>query len=308
MSSRITHGMMQRNVLADLNAVSTRLSKTQSKIASNKEISRPSDDPFDASRAMALRQSLAATRQQQRNAGDAMGWQEATEQSLGQITDLVHRARELIVRGSTDSADAADRVSIAAELEQIIESVKQNANATYRGSALFSGTKTDTLPYQQGAVDAYAGDMAGLDPLVPGVLREIGPGVTMPINTVAREFLGDGQAAGDGKLLDNLRDAVDALRADDAAALRDTELGRLDDNLDTLLEVRARNGARSNRLESALSRLAEAEESTVKQLSQTEDADIAKTIIDFNSQQAAYQSALRAGATLVQSSLLDFLR
>ena len=83
---------------------------------------------------------------------------------------------------------------------------------------------------------------------------------------------------------------------------------RLAPNLDTLLEVRARNGARSNRLESALSRLSEAEESTVKQLSQTEDADIAKTIIDFNSQQAAYQSALRAGASLVQVSLLDFLR
>ena len=308
MSSRITHGMMSRNVLADLNAVSTRLSKTQQKIASNKEISRPSDDPFDASRAMALRQSLAATRQQQRNAEDATGWQDATEQALGQITDLVHRARELIVRGATDSSDAQDRVSIATELDQIIESVKQNANATYRGSYLFSGSKTDTVPYQQGAVDAYAGDEAGLDPLIPGVLREIGPGVTMQINTVAREFLGDGQAAGDGKLLDTLRDAVDALRADDAATLRDTELANLDTNLDSLLEVRARNGARTNRLDSALSRLSEVEESTVKQLSTTEDADIAKTLIDFNSQQAAYQSALRAGASLVQASLLDFLR
>jgi flagellar hook-associated protein 3 FlgL len=307
-SSRITHAMMQRNVLADLSAVSSRLSKTQTKIASNREITRPSDDPFDASRAMALRQSLAATRQQQRNAEDAQGWQEATEQSLSQITDLVHRARELIVRGATDSADGQDRASIATELEQIIESVKQNANATYRGSYLFSGSKTDTLPYRQGAGDAYAGDEAGLDPLVPGVLREIGPGVTMPINSVAREFLGDGQAAGDGLLLDNLRDAVDALRTDDGAALRDTELGRLDANLDKLLEVRARNGARTNRLESALSRLSEMEESTVKQLSQTEDADIAKTLIDFNSQQAAYQSALRAGASLVQTSLLDFLR
>jgi flagellar hook-associated protein 3 FlgL len=167
--------MMQRNVLADLNSVSSRLSKTQSKIASNKEISRPSDDPFDASRAMALRQSLAATRQQQRNAEDAMGWQDATEQSLGQITDLVHRARELVVRGATDSADAADRSSIATELEQIIESVKQNANATYRGSYLFSGSKTDTLPYQQGAVDAYAGDEAGLDPLVPACCARSGP-------------------------------------------------------------------------------------------------------------------------------------
>ena len=308
MSARITHGMMQRNVLADLNSVSTRLSKTQQKIASNKEIERPSDDPFEASRAMALRQSLAATRQQQRNAQDALGWQDATEQSLGQITDLVHRARELVVGGATDSADAQDRTAIAAELEQIIESVKQNANATYRGSYLFSGTKTDTLPYQQGAVDTYAGDLAGLDPATPGVLREIGPGVTMSINTVAREFLGDGTAAGDGKLLDTLRTAAVALRSDDATTLRDTSIGRLDANLDTVLEVRARNGARSNRLDSAISRLSEVEESSVKQLSQTEDVDIAKAMIDFNSQQAAYQSALRAGATLVQTSLLDFLR
>ena len=45
-----------------------------------------------------------------------------------------------------------------------------------------------------------------------------------------------------------------------------------------------------------------------EQLSNTEDADIAKTMIDFNSQSAAYQAALRAGANIVQSSLMDFLR
>jgi flagellar hook-associated protein 3 FlgL len=56
------------------------------------------------------------------------------------------------------------------------------------------------------------------------------------------------------------------------------------------------------------SRLQETEESTVGQLSNVEDADIAKTLIDLNSQTAAYQAALRAGANLVQSSLMDFLR
>ena len=31
-------------------------------------------------------------------------------------------------------------------------------------------------------------------------------------------------------------------------------------------------------------------------------------MIDLNSQQAAYQSALKSGANIVQSSLMDFLR
>jgi flagellar hook-associated protein 3 FlgL len=307
-SSRITHAMMQRNVLADLNAVSARLSKTQSKISSNKEITRPSDDPFEAARAMGLRQSLSATHQYTRNAQDASGWTEATEQALDQITTEVHRARDLLVQGASDSTDADGRNSLAIEMDQIIESIKQNANASYGGNYLFAGSETGTAPYTVGGGDNYHGDEAGWDPTKPGVVREIGPGVSLSINSVAREFLGDGSSGSDGKLLDVLRKAANSLRTDNGAALSTTDLQGLDANLDKLLEVRARNGAVSNRLESAVTRLGQLEESTTQQLSNTEDADMAKTLIDFNSQQAAYQAALRAGASLVQGSLMDFLR
>ncbi len=307
MTMRITTSMVQRNVLADLNNISSKLSRTQMKAASNKEISRPSDDPFNASRAMALRQGLEGTRQYQRNVQDAMGWQDATEQALAQITDAAQRARDLLVLGGTDTADQTSRDAIAAELEQLIESVKQNANSTYRGSFLFAGTETSTAPYTTGD-DDYHGDEAGLDPTVPGIVREIGPGVTMTINLVGHQVLGRGQAAGDDALLHVMRDAIDHLRAGDAASLRGTDLERIDANLESLLGLRAANGARTNRLEAALSRLQEVEESTVRQLSETEDADIAETLIELNSQTAAYQAALRAGASIVQSSLMDFLR
>ena len=60
MAMRITTSMVQRNVLADLNSISSKLTQTQMKAASNREISRPSDDPFATSQAMALRQSLTA--------------------------------------------------------------------------------------------------------------------------------------------------------------------------------------------------------------------------------------------------------
>jgi flagellar hook-associated protein 3 FlgL len=308
MPTRITTSMVQRNVLADLNSISAKLTKSQMKAASGKEIARPSDDPFNASRAMALRQNVNATKQYQRNVEDAIGWQDATEQALDRITESVRGARDLLVQAGSDSTDQTSREAIAVELEQLIESIKQNASATYRGSYLFSGGETGLRPYQPGADDAYYGDQGGVDPSVPGIVREIGPGVTMTINTVGSEVLGGGQAAGDDKLLDVLRDAVDHLRAGDGPSLRGTDLTRIDTNLDSLLEVRAANGARTNRLEAALTRLDEVEESTVKQLSSVEDADIAETLIELNSQTAAYQAALRAGASIVQSSLMDFLR
>lgn len=308
MSMRITNSMVQRNVLADLNSISEKLTRSQMKASSNKEIGRPSDDPFNAARAMALRQSANGTRQHQRNVEDAIGWTDSTDQALSSISESVRQARDLLVQGGTDSADQNSRNAIAAELEQLIEAIKADASATYRGSYIFSGAETAIRPYAAGADDTYHGDDAGLAPGVPGIVREIGPGVTLTLNIVGHEVLGQGQGAADNKLLDVMRDAVDHLRAGNGAAVRGTDLSRLDTNIDNLLDVQAGNGARASRLEAALSRLSEVEETTVKQLSETEDADIAKTLIDLNSQQAAYQAALRAGASIVQASLMDFLR
>ena len=140
------------------------------------------------------------------------------------------------------------------------------------------------------------------------MLREIGPGVTMSINTVSREVLGDGRAnPTDGKLLNSLRDISEHLRNNDGAALRGDITG-LQTQLDAVLKARSRNGAMTNRLDAAATRLDQIQGAVTEQLSNTEDADIAKTIIEFNSQSAAYQASLRAGANLVQSSLMDFLR
>jgi flagellar hook-associated protein 3 FlgL len=301
MSTRVTTGMVQRNILSDLHNVTERLTRTQQKVASSKEITRPSDDPFNASRALALREELDGVRQYQRNATDAVGWQDATELALARITEAVGRTRDLLVQGASDGTDAVSRESIAQEIDQLVAAVKQNANATYRGRHLFAGTDTGSPPYADGAVDAYQGD-AGM------IARQIGPSVSLDVNVLGSTVLGSGQAAGDDKLLHVLRDIADHMRAGDGASLRGTDLARLEQNLDGLLGVRALNGARSNRLEAAQARLAEVEETTLTHLSMTEDADIARTLIDLNSQQAAYQAALRAGANIVQSSLMDFLR
>jgi flagellar hook-associated protein 3 FlgL len=306
MNTRMTTSMLQRNVLADLNANQAKLSRTQQKVASGKEITKPSDDPFNAARALGLRRDLAANAQYQRSVGDAQGWQEASEQALARITESVGRARDLVLQGASDSADPTSREAIAQEIDQLIEGVKQNANSTYRGSYIFAGSESDAAPYLAGATDAYQGDDAGLDPTKPGVLREIGPGVTMSINVVGREVLGDGGA--DGKLLATLRGISQHLRAGNGAALGGADLKALDADLDGLLGVRARNGAQTNRLQAASTRLDEVSETVTKQLSNTEDADLAKTLIDFSTQSAAYQAALRAGANIVQNSLMDFLR
>jgi flagellar hook-associated protein 3 FlgL len=215
--------------------------------------------------------------------------------------------RDLLIQGSSDSVDAVSRESIAKEVDQLLAGIKESSNATYQGRYVFSGTRTDQPPYPlpepapPANPDAFQGSPQQIQ-------RQIGPGVTMEVSVSIADVLGQGQAAADGGILASLRDISQHLRAGDGAALRTTDLAALDANLDALLGVRALNGSRQNRLESALTRLSEVEESTLTQLSETEDVDIAKALIDFNSQQAAYQAALKAGANIVQASLMDFLR
>ena len=300
---RVTTSMIQRNVLADLNTLSEKIAKTQAKASSQKEISRPSDDPFNAARAMGLRQTLDANNQYKRNIDDAQGWQDATESSLSAMTDYVTRANTLVLQGATDTADAESRLAIAAEIDQIIQGLKETANATYGDSYLMAGTATNVPPYKLGNDDTFQGNEAGLDPAIPGVVREIGPGVNVQVNVSGEDVLGDGTTG----LLATLRGIVTDLNADNGPALR-ARVAELDQGLDNLNAVRAKVGATTNRLESADSRLQEFEGTTLGILSENEDVDMGKAMIDFSIQQAALQAGLQAGSRIVQNSLLDFLR
>jgi flagellar hook-associated protein 3 FlgL len=300
---RVTNSMMNRSVLSDLNAVANRLTETQRKMASGKEINKPSDDPYGAGRALSLRGELEAMRQHGRNVDEALGWQTVTDTALGTIGDLAQRARELVVQGANDTLSETDRNAIAQEIDQIIAGMKQEANATYDGRYVFAGTDTAARPYDSTlgtGNDAFAGDQVIQQ-------REIGPGVRLGVNVTGDEILG-GAAGGAGNMLGVLRDIAAHLRSGDAESLGGADLSALDDEMDNLLAVQARVGAGMNRLETAKSRLLEVQEAATKMLSDVEDADMAKTIIDFNTQQAVYQSALKAGAQVIQPSLLDFLR
>jgi flagellar hook-associated protein 3 FlgL len=304
MSTRITNAMISRTVLQDLGAASRNLGLTQRKLSSGKQLTRPSDDPFGTNRAIQLRSELEANRQFRRNVDDGSGWTTATETALTRITDVVQRARELLVQGGNDSNGQVAREAIATEIDSLTESLKQEANATYSGRFVFAGTATETRPYALGASDSFAGNSSS-------VSRTIGSGVSVAVNVSAQSLLGEGQAAADDKLLDVMRDVVQNLRGGtpaDAEALRGTDLARLDTNLDELTRVRAVVGATANRLTAAGSRLDELEESSTGMLSTVEDADMAETMVQYTNERTAYESALHAGAGIVQTSLLDFLR
>jgi flagellar hook-associated protein 3 FlgL len=300
-SGRITNQMMNRTLLYDLQSTTERLAQANRKLSSGKAITRPSDDPFGASRALQLRNEVAATQQYQRNTDEAGSWQTIADTALANVGDYTLRARTLLTQGANGSTSPGAREAIATEIDQIIDSIKSEANTKYGDRYIFGGTETTTPPYQQGASDVYAGN-------TNLIAREIGPGLQLDVNTPGIDVIGGDPGSGTNTgLLEVLRRVATNLRSGDIAALGNADLRDLSAAHDTVTNARAIVGARANRLETASSRLQELEETATRLLSKTEDADMAATIVDLSTQQAVYQSALKAGANMLQSSLMDYL-
>lgn len=85
-------------------------------------------------------------------------------------------------------------------------------------------------------------------------------------------------------------------------------LGPLDSSIESMLDARGTVGTRTVRLETTSTRLTDMKLSFTRLLSEVEDADITEVLTQLSTYEANYQSALLAGAKIIQPSLLDFLR
>lgn len=304
MSTRVTNEMVTSSTLASLNSAQLALQRSERQLSSGRSINEPSDDPVGTSQAISLQSALAGLTGYEQNAHDGVAWLSSATGALTSLGQLTTRARELILQASNGIDSQSDVNNIASEIEQIAETVKQTADAQYAGQYIFSGTATGTAPYQQGVSDAYAGNEGS-------IMRSVGPGAGVAVNVSLSSLLGEGKAAGDGKLLDTLRTIAAHLREgtpEAMKALSGADLEALKANADALSGLEAQVGARTDQMKMALTRIEDLTLTTTEQLSHVQDTDFAQVAMEYSNQQAAYQAALRAGASIVQQSLLDFLR
>ncbi len=304
MSERITPAMVTSSTLSDLTSSLAALERTTDELSSGKTILEPSDNPYGASRVIDLQSQLEGLSSYESNSQDGISWENTASSAMSNMNEIAQRVRELVVQAANGTNNQTDLNTIALEVEQLTESVKQDANTQYAGQYIFAGTATTTAPYEQGANDEYKGN-------AETVSRAVGPGASVTVSTNISTLLGNGEATKDGKLLDTLRTIAQHLRGgtvEDRKALGTTDLTALDTNLETLSQLQAVSGSATDQLRVALSRNEGLQTSITESLSNTEDTNVAATSIAYANEQAAYEAALRAGATIVQESLLNFLQ
>lgn len=129
---------------------------------------------------------------------------------------------------------------------------------------------------------------------------EIGTGMEIQINNPGDRIF--------DHLFQHLTKISMDIRSNNIEALSGEDLRNIRLDIDNVLVVQGEIGAKVNRMQKGIDRMKSLEENLTRLLSNVEDVDITKAILELKMQQIAYQAALQSAGQIMPMSLLDYLR
>ncbi|MCM3574116.1 flagellar hook-associated protein FlgL [Mesobacillus subterraneus] len=295
---RVTQSMLSSNSLRNLSESYRRMGKYEDQLATGKKINKPSDDPVVAMKGMYYRSNLTEIEQYKRNLSELYLWMENSEAGIDQANSALQRVRELTIQGQNDTNSPDDRKAIAREIEQLQQSLAATANTKIGGRYIFHGTDV-MKPVVTSENPVEVADNLTSDK-INNYQIEVSRGVFMKANVNPGNVFNQ-------EMFDTVQKIQEQLESPDPQGM-DQLLDDLDKVMNTLSAERSELGARYNRLEMVETRLGQQEVMATKILSDNEDADIERVIMDLKSQESVHRAALSVSARVIQPTLMDFLR
>ena len=219
-----------------------KLGTTFERLSSGLRINRASDDTAGLSIGTRMTAQVRGLNQAIRNANDAISLVQVAEGALEETTNAIQRMRELAIQSATDTMTTSDRADLQKEVDQLMAEIERiSTQSEFNNQKVIDGTFT--------AKNFQVGMNANQTILV---------GIT---------------SAGMSALFGDI-DSVSIGSGANVAAIN-TEIGEIDNALDSVSDIRAQLGAYQNRFDAVIANLNSVVESTSAARSRIMDADIA---------------------------------
>jgi len=295
--------MMNDQVQWNISRILRDFGKLQNQMSSGKKVEYPSDDPVVALRASDMASKLRQFEQYRRNADTANNYLGSFDSAVQEYISLLHRVKELVVRGASDTLSDADRMAIVTELREIQEHVVTIANTQVAGRYIFSGTASDVPPVTKDENGRYVLSL----PIGTKNLSTMVLGQHVEYTLTADEVFITQSGESIFKAIDRI---VEHLENKETAGmlLNSADIATVDRALDRALEATAKIGGTTRLLEYLGNRLNDLQLYSTEVLSKEQDVDIAEVVSKVATKQAALQAALKSAAQVLQPTLLDFLK
>lgn len=271
---RISSNQYQNTALSGIMSAYQTMGKASTELSTGKRIAAPSDDPSGAAEALTVQNHLDNLEQSGRLLSSAKSFLSATDSALGGVSDILRQARTLAVQGGGTNLSADERASLARQVDSFIQTLGTAGNAAYGDRYLFAGQRNDKPPFQasQGSFLYRGGSAAGQD----GDLRlDISAGESVVINAT-----GDSAIVPALTALAQLRDNLDSGNSN---AVSNESIKQLDAEIGGLSTLRAGIGAKINHMDRVLNQNAAIKVNFTQTLSDIEDTDIPKTVVQYQS-------------------------
>lgn len=184
---RVADKMSFEQVNSNIGKNRAQMSELQQQAATQKRVTKPSDDPMAAARVLNNRVDLAGNKQYLKNLNYAKSFLDYTDQSLGDLSEAIGRAKELALSQANDaSSSETSREVVATEIKQLLDQMIQIGNRKLGDRFIFSGYKTTSQPFDNDG--NYKGDQGEM-------LVHVDKGSFIAMNTPGSKiFLGEGAA------------------------------------------------------------------------------------------------------------------
>ena len=331
---RITNSSMIRNHIYDTQQNLTKMNQINEQINSSKLVNRVSDDPHKAVRIMNLNNEIRYTEKYNYNIDEAVGWMETTDGSLGNIGEIFNDIKQEILQVGNGTYGDDEIKALQAEMNEKIKDIGNILNTTYAGKYMFGGTSVDEPP-----VNILVDDETGVVTLQlnpnsnTGDLKaDISEGINIDYNISAGEIFtkehletinslsatmnailtGEKvQVNDDGTLQKNADGTLKKVKVDKEKERNDLNAiikEKVENLANHTLDERTSLGVRDN----TATKLRELNDQHILNmksvLSLDQDVNQVDKFIELKSAELVYQASIKAGTTLIQPTLLDYIR
>ena len=153
---RVSTNMLTHNFLISLNKSMQRQNEIQEQLSDGKALHRPSDDPVKAIRSLRFNINLRQNEQYTQNVKDAISWMETTDGAVSDLSSIMIKAKELVVKSVSANPDMA-MDAIARELDGLINQAVEIGNTKVGDRYVFAGQQDKTEPFKRRMVTAADG-------------------------------------------------------------------------------------------------------------------------------------------------------
>ena len=254
MGLRVNTNIASMNAQRNLSSVSVRLQGNFKRLSSGLRISTAADDAAGLGISERMRSQIRSYGAAQRNAQDGISLVQTAEGALNEVNSILNRMRELSIQSSNGTLSSADRATLDTEYQELINEIGRIAStSTFNGVQLIDGTTT--------ALDIQAG-----------------------INSAEVITISLQDSSATALSLNGLSVAT----ASGASA----SLAIIDQAVSVVTTARGALGSAQNRLQSAISSIANASENLAAAESRIRDVDVATETADLTRNSIMQQAAV----------------